>query len=291
MYTKSCRRVNKGLKTISTDSSTLHVLGLDTEFIRQNTFWPQLSLIQYHDGEKAVILDGLKDDLSPCKEILLNPHIIKIIHSARQDLEIFYQLWGVVVQPIFDTQIAARLCGLGQEMSLFQLVKDIFGVELEKGVQFSDWLKRPLTPEQLSYAEQDVTHLIPLYHILKQQLEDQGKFQEFLIAQEGLLRPETYEAQPEKAWQRVKGYKQLSEKQKSWLKVIAAWREVEAAFQNKIRRLILSDELLIKIAIWQPQREDKLSKITHKLATHQVAALWQMIQEAGLLKKSDGMDS
>ncbi len=259
------------------------VLALDTEFMRQETYWPQLSLIQYHDGEKAVIVDGLSQDLTFLKDILFNPDITKVIHSARQDLEIFYQLWGEVIYPIFDTQIAAQVCGLGQEMSLYQLVKDVLGIELEKSVQFSNWLNRPLTATQLAYAEQDVTYLIPLYQYLKKHLEDQSKYNDFLKAQEGLLRRENYEVQPQKAWMRVKGHRQLSASQLIWLKVLAAWREIEASKQNKIRRLILSDEVLIKVAIWQPKRQEKLAKILTKLSQDQIADLWLRIEESEII--------
>lgn len=255
--------------------------------MRQLTFWPKLSLIQYHDGEKAFIVDGLQEDLTPLKDILFNPNIIKIVHSARQDLEIFYQLWGQIVQPIFDTQIAARFCDLGQEVSLSQLVKDVLSVEMEKTVQFSDWLKRPLSPEQLTYAEQDVAYLIPLYHYLKDHLHETQKFDAFLEAQAFLLNEETYQPQPHKAWMRVKGYKQLTHGQKAWLKVLAAWRESEAAKQNKIRRLIVPDEILIKVATWQPQRMEKLARIINKVPLHQVEELWVLISESNLISDTN----
>jgi ribonuclease D len=255
------------------------VIALDTEFIRIKTYWPQLSLVQIHDGNHAYLIDALAEDIEPLKQILLNPSIIKVLHSARQDLEIFFYLWGELPYPIFDTQIAARFCGFGYEVGLNLLAKEFCGVELEKSAQFSAWLKRPLTEKQLKYAEQDVRYLIPIYRELAQRLQTNDNQDVFEQVQAELLKIQLYQPNPAEAWRRVKNHQQLTLGQREWLKILAAWREDEAIRQNLIRRLILPDEILLKIATRRPKTKEKVVKALTNSFGFQVNKIWDLIQK------------
>ena len=201
-------------------------VAVDTEFLREQTFWPLLCLIQLAGPDAEAVVDPLSPglDLSPFYKLMADPAIVKVFHAARQDIEIVYLKSEIVPHPVFDTQVAAMVCGYGDSISYVNLVKKTVGVDLDKSSRFTDWSRRPLSDKQLDYALADVTHLRDVYVRLKQTLEKTGRTP-WLQEEMGVLTsPATYDAKPENAWQRlklrVKGRKSLAV-----LIELAAWRE------------------------------------------------------------------
>lgn len=223
-------------------------LAVDTEFARETTYFSKLSTIQMATKEETVLVDVLsKDlDLTPLKAIFTHPQILKVFHAGRQDLEIFYHLWGCVPTPITDTQILAMVNGFGDSVGYQSLVKSIMGIVLNKECRISNWLQRPLTKDQISYAIGDVLHLLPIYEKLLKQSKERLSWVEEELA---TLRDEnSYAVNEEDAWKRVSITPPLTEKQFTQLKTLAAWREAEAVKRDKPRHHILKDPFLWDIA-------------------------------------------
>src|SRR6218665_1821786 len=176
---------------------------VDTEFLRETTFWPQLCLIQMAGPDIAVIVDPLAQgiDLAPFFALMANSDVIKVFHAARQDIEIIYNLGNLIPHPIFDTQVAAMVCGFGDSVSYDQLVNRIKGVQIDKSSRFTDWSRRPLSEKQLDYALADVTHLREIYLALKAQLEREGRTLWLSDEMAILEATETYDLHPDDAWQ------------------------------------------------------------------------------------------
>lgn len=235
---------------------------VDTEFIREQTFWPKLCLIQLAGPADEAIVDPLEPgiDLAPFYALMANDKVVKVFHAARQDLEIVWTQAHLMPQPIFDTQVAAMVCGFGESVSYVNLVKQVTGRDLDKSSRFTDWARRPLTEKQLTYALGDVTHLRDIYKRLKAELEATGRLGWLDEEMSDLTDVRIYEARPEDAWRRLK----LRVKNRKGLAVLielAAWRERAAQAQDVPRNRILRDEALYDIASQQPTETSQLSHL------------------------------
>ncbi len=264
---------------------------MDTEFLRETTYHPRFCLLQLADAHQAVCIDPLTiDDLSPLKDLLFNPAITKICHAGRQDLEIFYYLWQELPKPLFDTQPAAALLGLGDQIGYAALVEALLDIRLDKGMTRTDWSQRPLEPEQLDYAYQDVIHLGELYLQMRKRLSQQDRLAWLDQDFEALTSVETYQIQPEESWKKVKGLQQLRGVQYALLQTLAAWREKEALSQNRPRRRILSDDILIQLCRRRPKNLQQLNNI-QGLRDKEIGRwgeIWLILMEkAGHLPKSN----
>ncbi len=236
---------------------------VDTEFLREKTYYPKLCLIQIGDPDQnAVAIDPLEGnlDMSGVYDLMRNQEILKIFHASRQDLEIFYNLMGEVPTPLFDTQIAAMVCGYGDSVGYENLVRNITGNDLDKSVQFTNWAHRPLSDKQLNYALGDVTHLVKIYEKLADQLEERGRTNWVYEEEEVLLNPETYQNNPEKSWERIK-LKTPKPKTLAVLKALAAWREETAQKRDIPRPWVMRDDTLVDMAAQAPTDINNLKKI------------------------------
>ncbi len=236
-------------------------LALDTEFVREKSYYPKFCLLQIYNGEVAASIDPLAiEDLTPLQELLYTPSSVKIFHAGRQDLEIFNHLWGKLPQPLFDTQLAATMLGLGEQIGYANLVQKLLGRELEKGHTRTDWSRRPLEQAQLRYALDDVIYLGEIYLKLHDMLCQQGRDDWLQDDFRQLADPATYHNDPGEMWQRVKGSKYLKGVQLAVLQALAAWREIEAERADRPRRWILKDDILLELARRQPTDLHALGK-------------------------------
>jgi ribonuclease D len=234
---------------------------IDTEFMRERTYWPQLCLVQVADAEEACAIDPLAPgmDLTPLFAIMDNPQILKVFHAARQDVEIFFHLSGKVPAPIFDTQVAAMVCGFGDAVSYETLAAKLAKARIDKSQRFTDWSHRPLAERQLTYALADVTHLRIAYEKLVRQLEREGRG-EWLQGEMAILTdPATYRLEPEEAWRRLKP-RTGNARTLMLLKALAAWREREAQTRDLPRQRVIRDEALLEIANSAPTTIDELAR-------------------------------
>ena len=237
-------------------------LALDTEFMRDQTYWPKLCLIQVAAPGVEAIIDPLGDgiDLAPFYELLKSPGIVKVLHAARQDIEIFHHQGGMIPDPLFDSQIAAMVCGFGDAASYETLCRKIAHVEIDKSSRFTDWSRRPLSQKQLDYAIGDVTHLRTIYEFLKNKLEQTGRsawVQEEISA---LQDPALYALHPEIAWKRLKP-RTSNKRFLAMLASLAGWREREAQERDVPRGRVLKDEALSEIAAHPPDTVEALERI------------------------------
>lgn len=235
---------------------------VDTEFMRETTYWPKVCLIQIAGPDEARVIDPLAEGLSlePLLELLRNKAVLKVFHAARQDLEIFHKLMGEVPAPLFDSQVAAMVCGFGDQVSYEQLVSKLAGAQVDKSSRFTDWARRPLTEKQVVYALGDVTHLRKIYEKLNAKLVKTGRA-DWLREEMALLAdPETYETPPDNAWRRLKPRTAKGE-YLAVLQAAAAWREVEARARDIPRQRIIRDETLMEIAAHPPKSADDLERM------------------------------
>jgi ribonuclease D len=255
---------------------------IDTEFLRDRTYYPRLCLIQI-GGEDidAVAIDPLSNniDLAPIIEILNNDKILKVFHAARQDLEIFYNLTGAIPSPLFDTQVAAMVCGHGEQIGYNNLVYSLLGNRIDKGPQFTDWSRRPLSDKQLNYALYDVIYLVDVYKILRKELEQRGRTRWLRQEMDVLKCPDTYENHPYDAWKRVK-IRTTKPKVLGVLQEVSALRERVAQKKNVPRNRILRDETLADMAIHIPRSKAELKKIRNIPKDIAVNALGDEILDA-----------
>ncbi len=261
-------------------------VAVDTEFMRENTYWPKLCLVQVGGPDEAAAIDPLADgmDLAPLFELLADCTVLKVFHSARQDIEIFVNLTGSVPEPLFDTQVAAMVCGFGDSVGYETLVNRLAGKRIDKTSRFTDWSRRPLTDKQLRYALADVIHLRSIYDKLGRQLADSKR--EHWLAEEIaiLVDPDTYRVEPEAAWARIKT-RSTDPKFLARLRELAAWREREAQKRDLPRGRLLRDDALLEIAAHSPRTVDELAR-TRGLS-RSMAQGWQ---GTGLLKAvEDGL--
>ena len=237
-------------------------LAVDTEFIRERTYFPRLCLIQVASEEIAACIDPLKiGDLGPLKELLLDPGITKVFHAARQDLEIFLHIWGELPTPIFDTQPAAALLGIGDQVGYGNLIQQVLGVNLAKDHSRTDWSHRPLQKAQLRYALDDVIYLGQAYRKMHRQLEEQGRLEWLEAEFQYLTDPATYALEPMTMWQRVKGRQHLKGVRLAILQQLTAWREEQALARDLPRRWILKDDVLLELARRAPGNLSELTRI------------------------------
>lgn len=236
---------------------------VDTEFLREKTYFPKLCLIQIGDKNKnAVAIDPLVDnlDLKPVFELLENKNVLKVFHAARQDLEIFFNMTGKVVEPFFDTQIAAMVLGYGDSVGYENLVRNVTGGEIDKSSQYTNWSHRPLSDKQIKYALGDVTHLADVYKKLSEQLEQQGRTKWVFEEEEILSAPSTYENHPRDMWQKVK-IRSPKPKTLAVLRELAAWREERAIRKDIPRTWVMKDDTMADMASQAPKKAEGLQKI------------------------------
>lgn len=235
---------------------------VDTEFLRDRTYYSKLCLVQVSGPDKqSFLIDTLTDiDLAPLWDLLTIAPVLKIFHAAKQDLEIIWQKSNRMVTPLFDTQIAAMVCGYGEQVGFDSLVHDVTGVRPDKSSQFTDWARRPLSNKQLEYAADDVRLLVDVYHHLKKSLTQSERSDWVMEEMNHLTDPKTYEQDPEHAWQRLK-IKHAKPRDLLALKHLSMWREVEAQSKDVPRSRILKDETLMDIAYQRPRSIDELSSI------------------------------
>jgi ribonuclease D len=235
---------------------------LDTEFIREKTYYPRLCLIQIASAEVLACIDPLQiSDLQPFLDWLNDPKRLKVLHAAWQDMEIFYHLGGKVPAPLFDTQIAAAVLGMGDQLGYARLVEGLLGVSLDKSQSRTDWSRRPLSKAQLEYAIDDVRHLRDVYLRLRGQLEQQGRLKWLDKPFQKLADSTTYAVDPQTSWERVKGLQILKPQHLAVLRELAAWREQRALQKDIPRRWLLSDEILLDMARMQPDSPAALRHI------------------------------
>ncbi len=234
----------------------------DTEFMRQSTYWPQLCLIQLAAPDIEAVIDPLAPelDLGPFFELMADPRVVKVFHAARQDVEIIHHMAGIIPMPIFDTQIAAMVCGFGESASYSALVKGLLRKTLDKSSRFTDWARRPLSEKQLRYALGDVTHLRGVYQKLKTRLEatERTCWLDEELAE--LIKPENYMTEPEHAWLRLKN-RARNPGELAVMIEVAAWREREAQTLNVPRGRIVKDDTIYDVMTQAPKSLDELSRL------------------------------
>lgn len=253
----------KDLNAIMAELGRSKYLTIDTEFMRERTYWPQLCLVQLArpGDDTAYLIDPLAElDLAPLFEIMNSPDILKVFHAARQDIEIFVNLAGEVPAPIFDTQIAAMVCGYGDQVGYETLVKKIARASLDKSSRFTDWSRRPLSEKQLRYAAGDVTHLRTIFETLSGELDKSGRAGWLGSEMEVLESKSTYVVEPEDAWRRVKT-RSNDPRFLGVVKALASWRETEAQTRNAPRGRILKDDAILEIAAARPSSRDQLMQL------------------------------
>jgi ribonuclease D len=241
--------------------ATTEFIAVDTEFMRERTYWPKLCLAQLAGPDDAAAIDALADgiDLSPLDALMTNPKVLKVFHAARQDLEIFYLRTDKVPQPLFDTQVAAMVCGHGEAASYESLATKLAKAKIDKSSRFTDWSRRPLSERQIAYALSDVTHLRVVYEKLKRQLDKTGRFSWISEEMAVLSDPATYRADPEQAWRRLRP-RGASPRLLAVLREGAAWRERTAQRIDIPRQRLLRDEQLLEIASHAPKGAEELAR-------------------------------
>lgn len=239
--------------------SSADFITVDTEFMREQTFWPELCLVQVASDTVEAIIDPLAPgiELKAFYALMANEQVTKVFHAARQDIEIMFSEGGLIPAPIFDTQVAASVCGYGDSVSYVNLVKDITGHDIDKSSRFTDWSRRPLSEKQLVYALGDVTHLRDVYRHLRSKLDSTGRTSWLDEEMADLTFPGTYETRPEDAWRRLK-MRTRNRKSFGVLIELAAWRERVAQSQNVPRSRVLRDEALYDIASQMPTTPEQL---------------------------------
>ena len=238
-------------------------VAVDTEFMRENTYWPDLCLVQIGNQEEAAAIDPKADglDLAPLLNLLVNNEdVLKVFHAGGQDLEIIYNLTGATPYPMFDTQIAAMALGLGEQVGYSNLVESMLGMNLDKGARFTDWARRPLDKRQIDYAVGDVTHLATLFPKMLQRLRKTGRGGWLDQEMERIGDPANYANDPAQAWKRVKIPSRKPEVL-GRLKALAAWRELEARSKNLPRGRIMKDETLADVAAHPPANQEALARV------------------------------
>lgn len=271
------------LETLVEQARKAPVVGLDTEFMRERTYWARLCLIQLSTDDVVAIIDPLAcKDLSPLAPLLNDSDVVKIFHAGTQDLEIFYREFGFATAPVFDTQLAATLAGFPQQVGYGALVKEVLGVTIDKGDTYTDWSKRPLSGTQIEYALNDVRFLPEIYRRLHNELERGNRLTWLADDFAELSDPSSYIVDPAEQWRRLKRLSSLNRRQLAVAREVAAWREREAQRRNVPKRWLLGDEAVIEIARRSPKStkdleairgvSDKLPKATYRSVIEAVQA-------------------
>lgn len=253
---------NQALRELVLELRKAKAVAIDTEFMREKTYYARLCLIQLGTDDIAAIVDPLTiEDLSPLCELLTDPEVVKVFHAGSQDMEIFYRLCGVAAAPIFDTQVAATLAGFQQQVGYGALVKEVLDVCLDKGDTYTDWARRPLSGTQVEYALNDVRYLPEVHRRLVATLESEGRLGWLDADFAHIEDPATYEVIPEEQWRRVKRISSLNRRQLAVAREVAAWREVEAQRRDVPKRWILGDESIVEIARRSPTTAEDVAAI------------------------------
>ena len=254
-------RDNSTLKKFCNKCIKEKVLAIDTEFIRENTYYPVLCLVQIASDSFSAVIDPLSEiEMEPVWEILSNERILKVFHAGRQDLEIFFNITGKIPTPIYDTQIAAMFCGLGDQVSYDGLVNKFLGLTISKESQFSNWLQRPLTNKQLQYALSDVNYLIKIFPLIKKIIKETNR-EEWVEKEFQYIKNEKiYNINPKEVWQKIK-IKNAKREVLNILKYLAEWREIECKKRNLPRNRLIRDEILVNISQLKPSDIFSIKKI------------------------------
>ena len=291
--------MNEIIKPI-TDQNTLNdfynkckiekVLAVDTEFIRDSTYYPSLCLIQIAGINFAAAIDPLaKLDMSPIWELLLNKNILKVFHAGRQDIEIFFGLMGEIPTPIYDTQIAAMFCGLGDQVSYESLVNNFLGLSVNKEHQFTNWLQRPLSKNQINYAISDVTHLINIFPLIRKAIKDNNREEWVTKELEHLSKKELYQVKADEVWKKIK-LKNSNPQMLNLLKYLAYWRENECKKRNIPRNRLIRDDVLINISFSKPKTISELKKIRaipKNLSNDDFSQILEVIDKAQKVRREE----
>ena len=234
---------------------------VDTEFMRERTYWPELCVVQLGGEQETAVVDALAPDLdlAPLGALLADPKVVKVFHAARQDVEIFLLKFDAVPTPLFDTQVAAMVAGFGDQVSYDQLCRSLADAQIDKAHRFSDWSARPLSASQIVYAAGDVTHLRRIYTALSSRLEREGRLEWVAEEMAVLNRPETYRADPATAWERLKP-RTTNRRFLGLLRAAAAWRELEAQRINIPRQRLVKDETMLELAATGPDNPADLAR-------------------------------
>ena len=291
--------MNEIIKPI-TDQNTLNdfynkckiekVLAVDTEFIRDSTYYPSLCLIQIAGINFAAAIDPLaKLDMSPIWKLLLNKNILKVFHAGRQDIEIFFGLMGEIPTPIYDTQIAAMFCGLGDQVSYESLVNKFLGLSVNKEHQFTNWLQRPLSKNQINYAISDVTHLINIFPLIRKAIKDNNREEWVTKELEHLSKKGLYKVKADEVWKKIK-LKNSNPQMLNLLKYLAYWRENECKKRNVPRNRLIRDDVLINISFSKPKTISELKKIRaipKNLSNDDFSQILEVIDKAEKVKREE----
>ena len=250
------------LEAVISELEKSEFVTVDTEFIRETTFWPELCLIQLASPGVTALIDPLSPgiDLKPFFALMANEAVTKVFHAARQDIEIVFHLGALSPHPVFDTQVAAMVCGFGDSVSYDQLVQKITGAQLDKSSRFTDWRHRPLSDKQLAYALADVTHLIDVYNHLKVELEREDRAHWLNEEMDVLTSRATYDPKPEDAWKRLK-MRLRKPQELAVMQAVSTWREHEARERNVPRGRVLKDDAIYEIAQQQPRDAVTLARL------------------------------
>ena len=235
---------------------------VDTEFLRETTYYPKLCLVQIASTDEVALIDPLAEgiDLAAFMALMVNPAVVKVFHAARQDIETFWNLARVIPSPLFDTQVAAMVCGFGDQIGYEAIAGSLAGAKIDKSSRFTDWSRRPLSEAQLTYAAADVTHLRVVYEKLLQRLEKGGRTEWVAEEMAILTDPETYRGDPERAWERLRS-RARKPRDLAVLMEIAAWREREAQTRDVPRGRILKDDILGEVAVAAPRSQAALAQL------------------------------
>ena len=255
-------KTNKELVEVCRSISKEKFITIDTEFIREKTYWSKLCLIQICTHDKEIIIDPLENhiDLDPFIKILNKKSILKVLHSGRQDIEIFYKISGKIPKPIFDTQIAAMVCGFGESVGYEKLVDKILNKKIDKSSRFSNWAERPLTKKQLKYAIGDVTHLYDIYPILNKEIIEKNRKAWLEDELKILLSKNTYDVSPENAYKRLK-IRSYDIKTRAITYQLALWREKKAQLNNIPRARVLKDDIIYELASIKPKSINEINNM------------------------------
>ncbi|MBI3700691.1 MAG: ribonuclease D [Afipia sp.] len=238
------------------------VITVDTEFLRETTYYPLLCVVQLASADEAVVIDALADgiDLKPFFDLMANERVLKVFHAARQDIEIVFHRAGIIPHPVFDTQVAAMVLGYGDSVAYDQLVERTTGHRIDKTQRFTDWSHRPLSKDQVVYALADVTHLRDVFAVLDADLKKRGRSDWVSEEMEVLTSPRTYDFHPERAWERLRT-RVRKPKDLAVLMEVAAWREQEAQTRDVPRSRVLKDDAIGDIATHAPTSIERLAKL------------------------------
>jgi ribonuclease D len=253
---------NDELAALCARLATYEFITVDTEFLRETTFWPILCVVQVASNDEAHAIDAMADglDLAPLYALMANERVLKVFHAARQDVEIFWKLANAIPRPMFDTQVAAMVCGHGDQVSYSELVQSICHASIDKSSRFTDWARRPLARAQIDYAIADVTYLREVYKALAVELDKSGRRSWLEDEMKVLTSAATYEQHPENAWERLKN-RARKPRDLAALMELAAWRETEAQTRDVPRSRVLKDDVLVEVALAAPRTADALANL------------------------------